>query len=155
MKKFITLLLLSFAVSTGQLPAETPSTKPECSQTGCIRIRVFDLRNHDGDLGIALFNEKKGFPGKAEKALLKGGVSSEGEAHVYVFENIPYGTYAVSVMHDENRNGKLDSNFIGIPKEGVGASNNPRSRFGPPSFDDASFQLDRAEVDLEIHLKYL
>ncbi len=155
MKKFITLLLLSLAIVSGRLAADTPSPQSDCIRTGCIRIRVFDLRSHDGDLGIALFNQKKGFPGKVEKAFLKGGISSEGEAHVYVFENVPYGTYAVSVMHDENRNGKLDSNFIGIPKEGVGASNNPRSKFGPPSFEDASFQLDRAEVDLDVHLKYL
>jgi uncharacterized protein (DUF2141 family) len=155
MKKFILLLLLSIAVITGQLSADTPSPRTDGVQSGRIRIRVFDLRNHDGDIGIALFSEKKGFPGKSDRAFMKGGISSEGETHVYVFENIPYGTYAVSIMHDENRNGKLDSNFIGIPKEGVGASNNPRSRFGPPSFEDSSFQLDRSEVDLEVHIRYL
>lgn len=57
-------------------------------------------------------------------------------------------------MNDENRNGKIDSNFFGIPKEGVGASNNPKMKFCSPLFEDLSFQLDRTEMDLDISLKY-
>ncbi len=109
----------------------------------------------DGDIGSTRFNAKNGFPGKAEKALVKRVVTAEGDAQVYVFENIPYGIYAVSVMQDENRNGKIDSNFFAIPKEGVGVSNNPKMKFGPPSFEDASFRLDLAEVELDISIKYL
>ena len=56
-------------------------------------------------------------------------------------------------MHDENRNGKLDTNFLGIPKEGVGASNNPKSRFGPPSFEESMFVLDCPELSKEIRLR--
>jgi uncharacterized protein (DUF2141 family) len=48
--------------------------------------------------------------------------------------------YAVSVFHDENSNGKLDRNLLGIPREGVGASNNAVGHFGPLKFDDAAFQ---------------
>ena len=49
------------------------------------------------------------------------------------------GDYAVSVFHDENSNGKLDRNFMGMPKEGVGKSNDAAGHFGPPKYDDARF----------------
>ena len=63
------------------------------------------------------------------------------------------GKYAISIIHDENNNDKLDTNFIGIPKEGFGFSNNPRIMFGPPSFEKASFEINQAHVIL-IEMKY-
>ena len=56
------------------------------------------------------------------------------------FEGIPAGTYALVVLHDENMNGKVDTNWIGIPKEGYGFSNDAKASFSAPSFKDASFQ---------------
>lgn len=123
--------------------------------TGRIVVSVFDCRNQDGDLCIALFNDKTGFPGKVELACKKGGLHEIGEQNVFTFDNVPYGTYAIAVMHDENRSGCLHTNFLGIPKEGVGASNNPHFMFGPPSYDNASFELNSAETAIDIHLKYL
>jgi uncharacterized protein (DUF2141 family) len=57
-------------------------------------------------------------------------------------------------MHDENMNGKLDKNFVGAPKEGYGASNNPKKRMGPPKFDEAKFSLNKPEQTIEIKLMY-
>jgi hypothetical protein len=68
----------------------------------------------------------------------------------FVLQGVPYGLYAVSVFHDENMNGKLDNNFVGAPKEGYGASNNPRKRMGPPPFDEAKFPLNQAAQSIEI-----
>jgi len=64
-------------------------------------------------------------------------------------------TVAVSVFHDENGNGKLDRNFIGMPKEGVGASNDAVGTLGPPKFDDARFSYKGGAQSLTIHLRYL
>lgn len=58
-----------------------------------------------------------------------------------ILENIPDGKYAITVFHDENGNGKLDTGMFGIPKEGYGFSNNARGMFGPPSFGDSSFEV--------------
>ena len=59
------------------------------------------------------------------------------------------------VFHDENMNQKLDKDFVGIPKEGYGASNNPKKKIGPPSFEDASFRLSGvAQQSVEIKLIY-
>lgn len=59
----------------------------------------------------------------------------------FTFKNLESGSYAVALFHDKNSNEKLDTNFIGIPKEGFGFSNNPRVLTGPPSFNKASFEL--------------
>jgi uncharacterized protein (DUF2141 family) len=123
--------------------------------TGAITVRISGLRNTNGNLSVALFNTKEGFPGKFDRAFMKTVVPASGSEHVVVFDTVPFGSYAVAVRHDENANGKLDANFLGMPKEGVGTSNNPRSRFGPPSFKDASFLFDQSSIELNVNLRYL
>lgn len=71
------------------------------------------------------------------------------------FSGIAPATYAISVFHDENSDGKLATNFIGIPREGVGASNNAKGRFGPPKFDAAAFRFTGGRLDLKITMDYL
>jgi uncharacterized protein (DUF2141 family) len=71
------------------------------------------------------------------------------------FAGIAPGTYAVSVFHDENANGKLDTNFMGIPREGVRASNNAKGHLGPPKFNAAAFRFAGGRLDLKITINYL
>jgi uncharacterized protein (DUF2141 family) len=71
------------------------------------------------------------------------------------FLGVAPGTYAVSVFHDENSNGKLDTNFMGIPREGVGASNDAKGHLGPPKFDAASFHFLGGRLELKISVNYL
>ena len=70
------------------------------------------------------------------------------------FSDIPPGTYALGVIHDENMNGKLDTNRLGIPVEGYGFSNGARALLGAPSFAAASFQYDGQGLELTINLHY-
>jgi uncharacterized protein (DUF2141 family) len=70
------------------------------------------------------------------------------------FEDIPPGTYAITVIHDENMDGKLDTNWLGIPKEGYGFSNDVKPLLGAPPFSAASFQHDGGTLDLTISLHY-
>lgn len=155
MNKIFVFLLLILAVSAGTVRAEDSRLSADETRTGRIRVRITGLRSHDGELSLALFNDRKGFPGKDDRAFRSGNIPASGEEHLFTFDSVPCGTYALSVRHDENRNGKLDTNFLGMPKEGVGVSNNPRSRFGPPSFKDASFTLEGGETELVIQLRYL
>ena len=62
------------------------------------------------------------------------------------------GQYAVSVYHDEDDDGELDSNFIGIPKEPAGLSNKPKARMGPPKYEDAAFDLPAEGMGIEVEL---
>lgn len=133
----------------------TSSTDGQAVDAGRIVVKVLDAHNCIGDLGVALFNDRHGFPGEVEHAFRKGGLHEIGESNRYVFEDVPYGIYAISVIHDESCCGELHKNCFGIPKEGVGTSNNPHFFLGPPSFENAKFQLDSPEVEIEVRLKYL
>jgi len=103
----------------------------------------FVIKNVDNDKGVisaALFSGEENFPDK-DKALYNTTVTAtKGEVKIR-FENIPAGEYALAVFHDENSNKALDTNFIGIPKEGYGFSNNSRATFGPPKYKDAKFRV--------------
>ena len=102
-----------------------------------------------------LFSSAADFPKKPEKALARGKSTVLNGHATCQFENIPTGIYAVSVFHDENSNGKLDTNFLGIPREGVGASNNATGHLGPPTFSSAAFHHSGSRTTLKITVKYL
>lgn len=141
------LLFLLLGPSTRVMPQSGAAT---------LTIRVSGARNNKGRVALALFQGEAGFPGDSSKALRveQADVDAQTRTAQFVLREIPYGVYAVTVFHDENMNGKLDKNFVGAPKEGYGASNNPRKRMGPPPFNEASFTVDRPEQTMEIKLIY-
>jgi len=70
------------------------------------------------------------------------------------FLDIPPGTYALAVIHDEDMNGMLDTNWLGVPTEGFGFSNDAKGTVGAPSFSAASFPYDGRNLGLTIGLHY-
>ena len=80
-------------------------------------------------------------------------IKASGDSITVVFENIKPGKYAVSVIHDANKNKELDKNKLGIPKEGFGFSNNVIGLMGPPTFESAQIDLSPAQKDLDIDIK--
>lgn len=121
---------------------------------GDITVKINNCHNDKGEVLVTLYKSEDGFPEEPEKAYKK--ITSkikDGKSDI-VFSDIPYGEYAISILHDENGNGKMDKNMIGIPKEGNGASNNPES-FGPPKYKDAKFMLNSQASTIDIKLKYL
>ena len=80
-------------------------------------------------------------------------VKVENKQAVGVFEDVPNGEYAVKVFHDENANKKLDTNFVGMPKEKFGFSNDALGRFGPPSYEQARFRFEAEEATIEIEMR--
>jgi uncharacterized protein (DUF2141 family) len=120
-----------------------------------IRVEISGMRNDKGQIVCALFSSAVDFPKNGDKAVAHAkAVISHGRS-VCEFPGVAPGRYAVSVFHDENANGKMDTNFMGIPREGVGASNNARGHFGPPKFDDAAFRYSGGKLDLTITIAYL
>lgn len=107
-----------------------------------LTVDVKGLRNTKGTLYFSVFRTETGFPDKPDNAFRKGKVEAlKGAAASYLFANLPAGTYAVSLFHDEDNNGSLKTNALGIPLEGSAASNDARGKFGPPKFADAKFTL--------------
>jgi len=118
-----------------------------------IKINVTNINSAKGAVLAALYNSDKGFPGEGETALLfVKGIPQNGKCLI-VIENIPPGTYAVALFHDINGDKKLNTNWLGIPKEGYGFSNNASKMFSAPSFKQASFSHTN-ETNLEIRLRY-
>lgn len=134
-----TLLLILLALLSGIVAAQT------------LTVKIGNIKDDAGQISVAVYNlekeyMKKPFVAKSTKAV-KGAVE-------IVIEGLAAGTYAITIMHDANDNKKLDSNLIGIPKEGFGFSNNAMGSFGPPSFDKAKFEFTNSSR-ISIDLKYL
>lgn len=110
-------------------------------QGSTVTITVTGLKSGKGKIIAALYHSEVGFP-TSPKSVFKRLTSVVKESRsVLTFENIPNGVYAVAFFHDRNNNGKLDTNFMGIPTEGTGASNNAEGFLGPPKFKDAKFTV--------------
>ena len=128
---------------------------PDGASTGVLTIKVTGVRNAKGKIGVALFQGEAGFP-DGSKALRKQQAEIDGRSQSaeVVFRDLPPGIYAISVLHDENMNGKLDKNFLGIPQEGYGFSNNPGKKMRAANFDEAKFSLNAPEQTIEVKLIY-
>jgi uncharacterized protein (DUF2141 family) len=122
---------------------------------GIIQVEIDGLRSDKGEVRCALYKSAQGFPKDPNAAQASVVSSASGKHGVCEFTAVKPGTYAISVYHDENSNGKLDTNFLGIPKEGVGASNDAHGHMGPPKFSDAAFPFTGDRLQLVIHIQYL
>ena len=125
------------------------------AEAATLHVEVEGLRNDTGVVQVALFRTADGYPrdpGRAaHTATLRSVVTGVG----VTFEDLPPGTWAVAVLHDENANRRLDTNLIGIPTEGIGASRNATRRAGEPRFDEAKFDLaPDDDVRVAVTLRY-
>ena len=118
-----------------------------------IQVTVTGLRNAEGNINIALFDTANHFP-KDGKAITRARVTARMDTVHARLSDLSAGTYAIAVYHDENGNGKLDRNLLGVPTEGYGFSNDARGRMGPPSFDQAAFTLGEADQVMTIAVNY-
>ncbi|MBI5857346.1 MAG: DUF2141 domain-containing protein [Sphingobacteriales bacterium] len=114
-----------------------------------IKISILNLRNNKGHVLVSLFNSSSGFPDRPENAVRKAQLAINNYSASVSFTGLPSGKYAVAILHDENDDLKMNTNFFGIPKEGYGFSNNVMGTFGPPSFSRAGFDFT-AISDLQI-----
>lgn len=130
------------------------SSQPQVKK-GDLKVVVKNIRNKTGQVGFFLFNSADAFPLHTEKAIASGFVKTTSNTVEYTFTNIALETYAVYVFHDEDNNKKLDTNFIGMPKEGIGVSNNAKGHFGPPKYADAKFDFNKPDQTIIISLSYL
>ncbi len=131
------LLLLVTAITQAQ------------EQSNSIEIEINNIAGSEGQMLIGLYNAETNWLKKVYKpgrAKISDGKSA------FVFTNIPDGIYAVSVFHDEDNDGKLDTNFFGIPSEDTGSSNDAPARFGPPKWKDAKFELKGKNIKQIINL---
>lgn len=116
-------------------------------------VTVKGVDEFKGSVMVGLFADKNSFlktPAYGQVVPLVAGQEIRA-----VFRNIPPGDYAISIIHDANDNGKLDTNRFGIPREGFGFGNNAMGIFGPPSFAKAKITLGKDPVRQVLQMKYM
>ena len=139
------LVVLLLLISAGASPAASEST-------GNLIVNISGFPSSDGFAMVALHDSEESYKGGGSAAFARS-QSRVGDNKVQVvFTNLPHGWYGVSIFHDENANGELDMNAMGIPKEAYGFSNNAKGFFGKPAYKDVMFQLNSAEKRVDIKL---
>ncbi|NER17710.1 DUF2141 domain-containing protein [Spongiivirga citrea] len=138
MKKVILISFLLIAFSIGH-----------AQEAGSIKVNVINASSDEGKVLIGLYDSEASFLKKTYKGTMAKPV--DGKCQV-IFKDIPYGEYAVSIFHDENDNNKLDTNFMGIPKEDNACSNQAKGFMGPPKYKDAKFTLGKESITIPIKL---
>ena len=153
------LLILSLGLTLGAFgqtsdSAARPRTGAKSGPSTTLTGQLTNLRGGRGTCYLALFAGPEGFSRHSEQALRTLHVPVSGPTCAFSFENLPPGSYALAVYHDENGDGKLDTNFLGIPTERYGFSNDARSMmFFPPSFAAARFVVPTVGTAISLRLK--
>lgn len=144
-------LFFFLTISLVFLPSSSFAQK-ECPS---ITVKIQNISNNTGIIACAIFESEEGFPNKftkfASKIILTQIRLKDAS---FEFSDIKAGTYAIVVIHDENRNGELDTNFLGIPTEGHGFSSGAEVTMSAPSFSDAVFSYDGGHLQMSISLNY-
>ena len=129
------------------------NASPAASEsTGNLIINISGFPSSDGFAMVALNNSEESYIGGENEAVAKTRIRVVDQKAQVIFANLPYGSYGVSLYHDENANEKMDKNAMGIPKEAYGFSNNAKGFFGKPDYKDIMFQLNSAEMQIVINL---
>ena len=117
-----------------------------------LEVTVKALRNDKGQLRMAIFNDPGEFPRGNEIRSLD--IQAKSGDVTVLFRGIKPGTYALAIHHDENLNNEMDTNFVGMPNEGYGFSNDARVFFAPPTFEAASFVIDEKLEKISLYIVY-
>ena len=147
MKRLVFLFLAAAGLSAGA---------PAPQDTHTVKITVTNLRSADGVVLACMTQSDKSFPKcrgvpgtKAAKAAAHEGTLT------LTFTGVKPGRYAIAVLHDENANGKADRALGMMPKEGFGFSRDAPVRMGPPSFEDAVFDMAEEDRAMSIKMRYM
>ncbi len=121
------------------------------ARAATVEVTVAGVRNGLGEVRVAICTEDEFLQPTCTH--IGQAPARDGDVVVRI-EGVPPGTWAAQAFHDEDRDGKIGRNLLGIPTEGLGFSNDARFRFGPPSFADAAFQLGSAGGRIRFSLRY-
>ena len=144
-------LLFGLAIATAtNLIASTVLAQPKNKLT----VVVDGITRPRGQVCFRLYDKDKGFPQSDAGVIQSGCTNAQGSSVVAEFHALQPGTYAVTVFHDENNDQKLNTNFLGIPREGFAISNNPPVKIGAPKFNNASFNVE-GDTTIRVNMRYL
>ena len=122
------------------------------SNAANLTVTVEQVRNSKGEIRLSIFNVPSQFP-QGDELDSKDVPAQLGFVTVQ-FYNLVLGAYAIAIHHDENSDGEMNTNFIGLPKEGYGFSNNAKVNFAAPAFEAAAFNLDVGDKSIRLRMVY-
>jgi uncharacterized protein (DUF2141 family) len=143
-----TLILITLFLN----PLFSQSTAPPDNKA-TLEIRFTGIRSPKGQIAIGINTSSDGWPRNPQMDANWKKVNMEDGVFTAKLDNLVQGTYAISVLDDENSNLEMDM-FLGIPKEGWGFSNNPPFKLSAPKFDECSFSIDRPNQVITINMRY-
>jgi len=144
----VVITLGALGLSSAAWAEDTPA------DSGTLSVTVTNIQNAKGQIGCSLYASKDGFPSEPKKAKGLMFVKQRDGKATCTFKGVKPGTYAVSVMHDENKDGQLETSLVGRPKEWWGVSNDvPAERFGPPKYEKASFEYVGTAKTIRVKLQ--
>lgn len=115
------------------------------AQTGSVLFKVSGIQtDKGGSISTGIFT-KENFPEVGKQFRGKDVTVNQSNMEV-LLENVPVGTYGAVVFQDHNNNKKLETNFVGFPKEPIGFANDARIKFGPPDFEDAAITVTEGQT---------
>ena len=159
-QKLVVLIIKCFLVSSVMSAAllcqgcATAKERSYRSGSGTLSVKLVGFRNNHGEVNISLFSDPKGFPRNDQFALESKVVPIVNQAAHVIFTHLPYGTYALSALHDENLDGQMATSWTGAPYEGFGFSGHPDYKFGPPDYASSVIYLTTPEREIVIPIKY-
>lgn len=140
---FLCMMPLMLPAASAQLP---DSDEQGVAETHMLLLEIGPIKPLTGKIRIEVFNAK-------ERVIKRLRVEVSREQHIVEVKDLPAGPKGIRLFHDANDNGKMDTNFLGIPKEGYGFSNNVKGTFGPPSFERWLFDFEE-NTRISIQLNY-
>lgn len=151
MKKIALMVcLFSFLFAGSQDVCATPNE--ELSE---VTISLQTFRNSIGNLLVSVIEDPHYFPDRPEGAAMIAKMKISGQKQEITLRGLKPGVYAITVLHDENENNRMDTGNFGIPKEGFGFSRNPAIRFRAPTFEETKIEIKPGSDKISIKLNYM
>ncbi len=148
---FYIVLLFPFLISAQPFAEEQGR---DTLKSGDVVVDIYGINNDTGQVFCHIFMTNTGFPTKSKQALeWKISPIKNGKVRI-IFNNIPFGIYAITTHHDENMNDVMDKSFLGYPSEGFGISNNVTIVFAVPEFEECKFIHQNERTHIRIKMKY-
>ena len=154
MKSFVVTFLAATLLALPSTSISARGQSSTASAASTLVVHVNGIHNSKGVIRLLVFNGQDGWPDVRDKSFRHASLPANGSAVTFTIANVPAGSYAISVLHDENENHKLDRDFFGRPKEGIGFGNNPKIGFTKPGLRESSVQVAGRTAETTVDLRY-